>query len=121
MDADDKWEKYYLRTLFAFIKQFNYPDIISYNFNIYKSGQIQEYNNEISTPYLIDLKHSNEGWRYALISDKHNAIWSKIIKSYVMKKSNVDSKFSKIKRGEDKLLTISCIENAENMLVIPNH
>lgn len=53
-----------------------------------------------------------------LCSDLFNSLWTKVIKRSVLKKSRISRDLVNIKRGEDKLLTIACMENTSNWVLI---
>lgn len=58
------------------------------------------------------------GWSLILCSDSFNALWSKLIKRSILQKSKIPRDLIHVKRGEDKLLTIACMENAYNWVLI---
>lgn len=117
MDADDKWEPNLLERMFFFIHKYNDPDMISFELNVWKNGK------KISCHYIedqeryVDLTESI-GWEKILCSDNFNSLCTKVIKRNILEKSKIANYLIHVKRGEDKLLTIACMEHAKNWLWI---
>ncbi|MDD3141364.1 MAG: glycosyltransferase family 2 protein [Lachnospiraceae bacterium] len=116
LDADDKLEDNLLKTLNAYIEQYEDPDIISFGFNLWKGENYLPYDNK-NTLLYCDKKEKT--WAFLLCQDTYNSIWSKAIKREILLKSNVDKSLENIRRGEDKLLLIACFEVARNILFVP--
>lgn len=118
LDSDDKWEDNLLKRIIFFIRKYHNPDMISFEFNVWKKG------NKIPCHFIgnqekyINLKEKY-GWEKILCSDNFNSLCTKVIKRSVLQESKIARNLIHVRRGEDKLLTIACMEHAENWLWIP--
>lgn len=119
LDADDKWEDSLLKILNEYIEQYEYPDIISFSFNLWKGEDYVPYE-KINTLLYCDKENSEKAWTFFLCEDTYNSVWSKAIKREILLESNVEKSLENIRRGEDKLLLIACLEMARNLLFIPD-
>ena len=119
LDADDKWENGLLKSLNKYIEQYEYPDIISFGFNLWTEENCSFYE-KINGLLYYDKANMEKVWPFFVCEDTYNAVWSKAIKRELLLKSNVEKPLENIRRGEDKLLLISCLEIARNILLIPD-
>lgn len=118
LDADDKWEKNLLTDVYEGISTYEYPDIISFGFNMWENNKIKPYYTTDKETICINLKTDFSGWKRIFGTDTYNSIWGKAIKRDILKKSELPDSLKSIKRGEDKLLTISCLERSDNWLIL---
>lgn len=119
LDADDKWESKMLKTLNDYIKEYNYPDIISFGFNLWQNMDYISYE-MIKNVIFCDSSNLEKAWEMLLCSDKFNSIWSKAIKRDIVQAISVDEKYQTIKRGEDKIQCILSFEKSKKILFIPD-
>ena len=120
LDADDKWEDNLLKTLNEYIEQYDYPDIISFGFNLWRGENYSPYGEKKPLLYC-DNSNNEKAWTFLLCEDIYNSVWSKAINKKILSESNVDKSFEMIRRGEDKLLLIACFEMARDFLFIPDN
>lgn len=119
VDADDRWQKNLLETIMPLINKYDMPDMISFGFNIWeKEKESPCYVIKEKEMYIDLMKENIKGWKLVLCSDFFNALWIKVIKRSVLRKSKISRELVHIRRGEDKLLTIACMENATSWVLI---
>lgn len=117
LDADDKWEADLLKTLDAYIVQYNNPDIISFGYNLWEGERYLPYE-KVNAQLYCDAATKETAWLLLLCEDTYNAVWSKTIKREVLLKSKPQKSLEQIRRGEDKLLAISLFEASKCILFI---
>ena len=119
LDADDKWEDNLLNTLNGYIEKYNYPDIISFGFNLWKGENYLPYD-RTDEKFYCDKLNYERAWGVLLCGDNYNSVWSKAIKKEILMESYVEQGMKNIRRGEDKLKLIACFEKAQSILFIPD-
>lgn len=119
LDADDKWEGSMLKTLNVCIENNNHPDIITFGFHQWSGGTYSPYR-QAQTSQVCDAANMKMAWEKLLCSDTYNAVWSKAIQRSILKDAIVDKSMKNIRRGEDKLQMIACLEKAHSIVFIPD-
>lgn len=119
LDADDKWEDNLIKTLNGYIERYDYPDIISFGFNLWEGEKCSPYE-KTHTLLYCDKSNNEKVWTLILCQDTYNSVWSKAINRERLLETNVEKSLENIRRGEDKLLLIGCFETARNILFIPD-
>ena len=119
LDADDKWEETLLKTIDTCIEKYDHPDIMSFGFCQWYGETYLPYK-QIETQLVCDDSTMDKAWQKLLCSDTYNSIWSKAIKRSILQGISIDKSLEKIRRGEDKLQMIACMEKANSIVFIPD-
>lgn len=119
LDADDKWNETMLMTLNGYIEEYDHPDIVSFGFNMWQCETYFLYE-KMNTFLFCDAASKEKAWEMLLCGDIYNSVWSKAIKRNILLEATVEKSMKIIRRGEDKLLSIACLEIAKSVLFVPN-
>lgn len=119
LDADDKWEGSMLKTLNACIETNKHPDIITFGFHQWSGGTYLPYR-QAQTSLVCDAANMKAAWEKLLCSDNYNSVCLKAIKRSILQDICLEKSLENIRRGEDKLQMIACLEKAHSIVFIPD-
>lgn len=124
LDSDDFWESNTLEIIDKTLNNYNFPDIVTFNFNkVDESGKIFTKISR-SLPYGQTISRGNYGntiYKLLVSSDDLNSLWSKVVKREIVDIEADYSNYAHVSLGEDLLQSIPLILNSKNIVFIDSY